>query len=92
MRRISEYFNYDINDLFEQQLLSYFNTLLKSHSWSAVKLDLYGLKFFYKHALNKPWTHIDLIKPPRTKRLSDILTVEEAATLFKATLERPIVM
>jgi len=74
IRRIADYFKYDINDLSEQQLLSYFNALF-----------LYGLKFFYKHVLNKPWTHIDLIKPPRTQRLPDILTIEEAATLFSAT-------
>jgi glycosyltransferase involved in cell wall biosynthesis len=28
-------------------LLDYFHDLLESHSWSTVKLDLYGLKFFY---------------------------------------------
>lgn len=35
--------------------------------------------------LNKPWVHIDLIKPPRAKKLPDILTVDEAAKLFMAT-------
>jgi len=35
--------------------------------------------------LNKPWQHVDLIKPPRTKRLPDIVTVEEAARLFHGT-------
>jgi len=85
IRRFGGYFNHDINDLSEQQLLDYFNDLLKTHSWSAVKLDLYGLKFFYKHVLNKPWVHVNLIKPPRSKRLPDIVTVEEAAKLFMAT-------
>jgi len=85
IRRISKYFSCDINDLSEQQLLDYFTSLLKTHSWSAVKLDLYGLKFFYKHVLNKPWTHVNLIKPPRSTRLPDIVTVDEAARLFMAT-------
>jgi len=35
--------------------------------------------------LNKPWQHLDLIKPPRAKRLPDIVTVEEASRLFHAT-------
>ncbi len=82
MRRISES---DINDLTEQQLLDYFTDLLKAHSWSAVKLDLYRLKFFYQHVLNKPWVHVNLIKPPRCKRLPDIVTVDEVARLFRAT-------
>ena len=27
---------------------------MASHSWSAVKLDLYGLKFYYEHVLRQP--------------------------------------
>ncbi|HEB94756.1 MAG TPA: hypothetical protein ENI94_15125, partial [Gammaproteobacteria bacterium] len=46
--------------------------LLDSHSWSTVKLDLYGLKFFYQHVLKKPWMKVDLIKPPKATRLRDI--------------------
>jgi len=55
VRRIGGYFEHEINDLSEQQLMDYFVKLLDTHSWSAVKLDLYGLKFFYRHVLNKPW-------------------------------------
>jgi site-specific recombinase XerD len=85
IRRIGKYFDDEINDLSEQQLTDYFVNLLGTHSWSAVKLDLYGLKFFYRHVLNRPWQHVDLIKPPRAKRLPDIVTVEEAARIFNAT-------
>ena len=66
-------------------MIHYFHDLLESHSWSTVKLDLYGLKFFYQHVLHKPWKHIELIKPPRAKKLPDIITREEAAQLFNAT-------
>lgn len=66
-------------------MTDYFTDLLASHSWSTVKLDLYGLKFYYTHVLRKPWVAIDLIRPPRTKRLPDIVTVEEAQRLFLAT-------
>ncbi len=44
IRRIGEYFKFEINDLSEQQLINYFHDLLESHSWSTVKLDLYGKK------------------------------------------------
>lgn len=47
IRRIGTYFEHDITDLSTQQLTDYFTDLLGSHSWSAVKLDLYGLKFYY---------------------------------------------
>ncbi len=85
IRRIGAYFDYKIDDLSEQQLTDYFTDLLDTHSWSTVKLDLYGLKFFCAHVLHKPWDKPDLIKPPRTKRLPDIVTVEEAARVFKTT-------
>jgi len=52
IRRIGNYFHCRIDDLSSDQLLDYFNDLLDSHSWSAVKLDLYGLKFFYTNVLN----------------------------------------
>ena len=85
IRRIGKYFDNQINDLSEEQLTDYFTDLLDSHSWSAVKLDLYGLKFFYTHVLRKPWAHIDLIKPPKAKRLPNIITVDEAKRVFMAT-------
>ena len=75
MRRVGAYFDYQINDLSESQLTDYFSDLLESHSWSSVKLDLYGLKFFYAYVLNKPWPALNLIKPPRVQRLPDIVTV-----------------
>jgi len=85
LRRIGAYFDHHINDLSEPQLTDYFTDLLASHSWSTVKLDLYGLKFFYAHVLRKPWTALNLIKPPKARRLPDIVTVEEAQQLFQAT-------
>lgn len=85
IRRLGDYFEYQLHDLSEAQLLKYFSDLLSTHSWSAVKLGLYGLKFFYQHVLKRSWVTIDLIKPPRARRLPDIVTIEEAALLFQAT-------
>ena len=85
MRRVGVYFNNDVNDLSEAQLVDYFSSLLSSHSWSSVKLDLYGLRFFYTYVLNKPWPALKLIKPPRVQRLPDIVTVAEAGRLFTMT-------
>ena len=85
MRRIGTYFDGNVENLSEDQLLEYFSALIEVRSWSAVKLDLYGLKFFYEHVLHKPWTEISLIKPPRPTRIPDIVTREEAQTLFRST-------
>jgi integrase/recombinase XerD len=85
IRRIGAYFDYQIDDLCEAQLTDYFTDLLDTHSWSTVKLDLYGLKFYYTHVLHKPWVTINLIKPPKSLRLPDIVTIDEAQRLFMAT-------
>ncbi|VEN74040.1 conserved hypothetical protein [Candidatus Desulfarcum epimagneticum] len=61
--RIGNHFDCRIYNLSSDQLLEYFNELLTSHSWSAVKIDLYGLKFFYTKVLNKTWDDIPLVAP-----------------------------
>jgi integrase/recombinase XerD len=83
--RIGAYFDYKIDALTEAQLTDYFSDLLKSHSWSTVKLDFYGLKFYYDHVLRKAWVAPRLIKSPKAQRLPDIVTVEEARRLFEST-------
>lgn len=85
IRRIGNYFDCRIDTLSNDQLLDYFNDLLDSHSWSAVKLDLYGLKFFYSRVLKKTWEDIPLIKPPKVSRIPDILSVEQLHQLVAAT-------
>ena len=85
IRRIGARFDYRIEDLSGEQLRDYFCELLETHSWSSVKLDLYGLKFFYAHVLRKPWAEVDLVKPPRGQRLPDIVTVEEVGRLVQST-------
>src|SRR3972149_3022669 len=84
IRRIGKHFDHQIDDLSEGQLTDYFTDLLASHSWSTVKLDLYGLKFYYTHVLRQPWVAPGLIKPPKAKRRPDIVTVEEAGSLSEA--------
>lgn len=85
IRRIGEYFQYQLDDLKQDQLLNYFCDLLDRLSWSAVKLDLYGLKFFYTHVLKRTWVDIPLIKPPKTSRIPDIVTIDEVYRLFLNT-------
>ena len=85
IRRIGERFDHRIDSLTEPQLTDYFSELVASHSWSTVKVDLYGLQFYYAHVLRKPWVAPGLIKPPKSQRLPDIVTVTEAQRIFAAT-------
>ena len=85
IRTMGEHFDWQIDTLSADQLTDYFHRRIASHSWSAVKLDLYGYKFYVVHVLRQPWTMPRLIRPPKTSRLPDIVTVEQAQALFAAT-------
>ena len=85
IRRIGANFDFQIEQLTEDQLLTYFAGLQKSHSISTVKLDLYGLKFFYQRVLKRNWEDIPLVKSPRVIRVPDILTQEEIQQLLVHT-------
>jgi hypothetical protein len=43
------------------------------------------LKFYYAHVLRKPWVAPGLIKPPKSQRLPDIVTISQAKRIFAAT-------
>ena len=87
VRRITEYYDLCPDRLTEDHLKDYFAALIKSHSWSTVKLDRNGLQFFYKHTLNKKWIWVDIVKPPQKKILPDILTVKEIERVINGTQE-----
>lgn len=85
VRRAGKYFQYKINALTESQLTEYFSDLLVTHSWSTLKHDLYGLKFYYEKVLHQPWPAPDLVKPPSEQRLPDIVTIEQMQRIIAAT-------
>jgi integrase/recombinase XerD len=85
VRRAANYFEYQIDALTREQLADYFSNLVDEKSWSTVKHDLYGLKFYYEHVLDKPWPDAGLIKPPKVSRLPDIVTVEQMQQIIGAT-------
>jgi site-specific recombinase XerD len=85
VRRAAAYFNDQIDDLTRIQLTDYFVHILDTLSWSTLKHDLYGLKFYYAKVLDKPWPGADLVKPPASFTLPDIITVPQAQQIFMAT-------
>lgn len=85
IRRITAFFDrcpdtLDINDL-----KTYFNALIETHSWSTVKLDRNALQFFYRYTLNKQWQWLDIVKPPQLKRIPDLLTYQQVQNVLAAT-------
>ena len=85
VRRISEHFDCCPDKLTLKQREQYFSDLVKSHSWSTVKIDRNGLQFFWKHVLKRDWQWLNIIKAPKVRSLPDILTVTEVEQLIGAT-------
>jgi hypothetical protein len=56
IRRVGDYFDQQIDHLTEVDLMDYFTELRETHSWSSIKLDLYGLKFY--HEQNLGWRRV----------------------------------
>ena len=84
VRRITEYFDCCPDTLTLEQREHYFAELVKSHSWSTVKIDRIGLQFFWKHVLKVDWQWVNIVKIPKVRSLPDILTVSEVERLIGA--------
>jgi integrase/recombinase XerD len=85
VRRIKEHFDCCPDKLTLKQREQYFSDLVKSHSWSTVKIDRNGLQFFWKHVLKADWQWVNIVKAPKVRSLPDILTVSEIEKLIGAT-------
>jgi len=85
VRRIANYFDCCPDRLSAEQLKVYFAALVDSHSWSTVKIDRNGLQFLWKHVLERDWSWVKIIKPPKIKTLPDILSISEVEKLIGAT-------
>ncbi|MBF0548890.1 MAG: site-specific integrase [Candidatus Riflebacteria bacterium] len=82
VRRISQHFDRCPINLTQDDLKEYFANLVKTRSWSIVKIDRCGLQFFWKHILEKEWDWVKIVKPPVFRRLPDVLTVKETELLL----------
>lgn len=87
IRRITAFFDRSPDTLNEELLKTYFAELVKTHSWSTVKVDRNGLQFFYSHVLKQKWPWIDIVKPPKKQILPDVLSRSEIEHLINSTRE-----
>lgn len=84
IRRVSEYFDQCPDTrLTKDNLKQYFADLLKTHSWSTIKLDRNALQHYWQHILNQEWDWVLIVKPPKIRQLPDILTPDEITKVFE---------
>lgn len=87
VQRVATFLDCCPDQLTQEQLAAHVDALVASHSWSTVKVDRNGLQFFYEHVLKRPWTWVDIVKPPQVRALPDILTLQELERLINGTRE-----
>ena len=66
----------------------YFTKLLETHSWSTVKCDLNGFRHYWELLLECDWPWINLVKPPKSKHLPDILSPQEISAVLECVHKR----
>lgn len=85
VRRVARVFSRCPDDLTIEELEGYFTDLIDSHSWSLVKMDCNGLRFFHEQVLGREMPWLNLVKPPVVRALPDVLTQAEIARLIRAS-------
>lgn len=90
VRQLAAYYDRSPDQLSQADLRQYLLYLKneKQVSPSAYKVALYGLKFFYLYTLERQWSVLELVKPPRQNKLPVVLSREEVRQVL-GCLHRP---
>jgi len=75
--------------LTEEELRLYFLYLRneKHASRSSCTIALCAIKFLYEQTLKRPWAILDFVRPPTSKRLPTVLSVEEVRLVLRTRHE-----
>ena len=79
VRQLAEYYGKSPDLITEEELRQYFLYLKndKQYSHNSMTVALCGIKFFYEQTLQREWTILDVVRPPRERRLPVVLSREE---------------
>jgi site-specific recombinase XerD len=84
VRQLAAHYHKSPAQITEEELRQYFLYLknVKHSSRSASTIALCGIKFFYEHTLQRPWTTLTFVRSPREKKLPVILSLEEVRRIL----------
>jgi len=85
IRKLGDYFDCCPDHLSTEQIKAYLLQIVESRSWSAVKIARNAIQFLYKHVLDRPWTWVKIIKPPKLQPLQDVLSMSEMELIINHT-------
>jgi site-specific recombinase XerD len=86
VRQLAEHHHTSPDRLTEEHLRQYFLYLAneKKVARATATIALCGIKFFYEHTLQRQWTTLRFIRPPREKKLPVVLSREEVRRALAA--------
>lgn len=84
VRQLAEHYHTRPDRLTEEDLRRYFLYLAneKKVARATATIALCGIKFFYEHTLQRNWTTLRFIRPPREKKLPVVLSREEVRRIL----------
>jgi site-specific recombinase XerD len=84
IRQLAEHYDKSPDQVTEEELRQYFLYLKndKQVSRSTSTIALCAIKFLFEHTLQREWTTLALVRPPRSKKLPVILSVDEVQQLL----------
>lgn len=85
LRQTAQFFDACPDKLNVEALKTYFLYLVEHKSWSHVKITRCAIQFFYTHVLQRPWTWVDIVKPPKAQPIQDVLSVAEVGAIINET-------
>ena len=85
VRQLAEPYRKSPDVITEEELRQYFLDIknVKQYSRSACTIALCGIKFFFQHTLNRDWTTLTFVRPPRAQKLPVILSLAEVRRLLR---------
>jgi site-specific recombinase XerD len=84
VRQLAQHFHRSPDQLGEEDVRQYFLFLanVKKVARATATIALCGIKFFYEHTLERTWTTLRLVRPPREKKLPVVLSRDEVRRIL----------
>jgi site-specific recombinase XerD len=84
VRQLSEHYHKSPELITEEELRQYFLFIknVKHYSRNTSTVAICGIKFFFEKTLNRDWATFGLLRAPREKKLSVILSREEVRQIL----------
>jgi len=84
--KLAKYYHKSPDLISEDDLRQYFLDLTQKQkvSHSTATIDLCAIKFFFESTLHRPWPSLQLMRPPKHKKLPVVLSREEVYRVLSA--------